>query len=100
MDTMIYDQTRSRDLTATFGYPTDGDNAGPEQTTNNTELVSGNRKFALIILVAGILDNARGTWPYLAPHLASHRYIVVAPSIGSDSTNIGDRENTLGTSAF
>jgi dienelactone hydrolase len=99
-DVMFYDETRSRDVTATFWYPIAGENAGPEQTANDTELVSGNREFPLIILVHGILDNAPGTWPYLAPHLASHGYIVVAPSTGSDFTNISDLENHPGDISF
>ncbi|MDE0755801.1 MAG: hypothetical protein OSB26_14240 [Woeseiaceae bacterium] len=97
MDTMIYDQTRSRDVTATFGYPTDRENAGPEQTTNNTELDSDNRKFPLIILVHGILDNAPGTWPLIWQALAS---LLLRQVLAVILPILAISKITLGTSAF
>jgi predicted dienelactone hydrolase len=99
-DVMIYDEVRNRDVIATFWYPTDGENAGPEQTIDNAKLVSGNQNFPLVILVHGILDNAPGTWPYLAPHLASHGYVVIAPSTGSTFANAADIVNHPGDISF
>jgi predicted dienelactone hydrolase len=92
-DVLLYDGARDREVTATYWYPMEGDNAGPEQVSEGAELIAGDGQFPLLILVHGIEDNAPGTWPYLAPHLASHGYIVIAPSTGSTLVTAGDIVN-------
>ena len=99
-DVLLYDQTRDREVTATFWYPIEGTNAGPEQASEEAALIPGERQFPLLILVHGIEDNAPGTWPYLAPHLASHGYIVLAPSTGSTFATAGDIVNHPGDISF
>ncbi|MEH6583362.1 MAG: hypothetical protein V7754_15605 [Halioglobus sp.] len=84
----------------TYWYPIEGDNVGPEQVSEGAALVAGEGGFPLLILVHGIEDNAPGTWPYLAPHLASHGYIVLAPSTGSTFAATGDIVNHPGDISF
>ncbi len=86
-DVVLHDDTRNRNLTTTYWYPTNGANQGPLQATEGAPLIDGERKFPLIVLMHGINDNAPGTWSYLGPHLASHGYIVIAPSNGTDIAN-------------
>ena len=99
-DVLLYDDARDREVTATFWYPSAGPNRGPEVTDEGADLVGGNRKFPLLVLIHGIVDDAPGTWPYLAPHLASHGYIVAAPSTGSNFTNTSDLANHPGDVSF
>ncbi len=99
-DVVYADDTRNREITATFWYPTDGENLGPEATTEEAPLRDGRQKFPLVVLIHGIVDNAPGTWPYLAPHLASKGYIVAAPSTGSNFSNTSDLVNHPGDVSF
>ena len=99
-DVVYSDDTRNREITATFWYPTDGENLGPEATANEAPLISGSQKFPLVVLIHGIVDNAPGTWPYIAPHLASKGYIIAAPSTGSNFSNISDLVNHPGDVSF
>jgi dienelactone hydrolase len=99
-DVAIRDSARSRDVTTTFWYPTNGENTGPEQADEGAGLITGKQIFPLVVLVHGIEDSAPATWPYLAPHLASHGYIVVAPSTGSTFTTSEDLVNHPGDVSF
>ena len=97
---VIRDAARSRDVTATFWYPADGENQGFTRAAEGAELISGNAEFPLVVLVHGIEDNAPATWPYLAPHLASHGYVVAAPSTGSTLASTSDLINHPGDVSF
>ncbi len=99
-DVVTRDTGRERDITATYWYPTDGDNTGPEQASEGAPLIGGERRYPLVVLIHGIEDSAPATWPYLAPHLASHGYIVVAPSTGSTVRNAQDLVNHPGDVSF
>jgi len=99
-DVIYSDDNRNREISATFWYPTDGENLGPEATTEEAPLMDGRQKFPLVVLIHGIVDNAPGTWPYLAPHLASKGYIIAAPSTGSNFSNISDLVNHPGDVSF
>jgi len=99
-DVIYSDNARNREIKATFWYPTNGENLGPEVTTDEASLVDGSQKFPLVVLIHGIVDNAPGTWPYLAPHLASKGYIVAAPSTGSNFSNTSDLVNHPGDVSF
>lgn len=97
---VIRDVARSRDVTATFWYPANGENHEFINPEEGAELISGNAKFPLVVLVHGIEDNAPATWPYLAPHLASHGYVVAAPSTGSTLASTEDLVNHPGDVSF
>jgi len=97
---VIRDVARSRDVTATFWYPANGENDEFISPEEGAELISGNAQFPLVVLVHGIEDNAPATWPYLAPHLASHGYVVAAPSTGSTLTSTEDLVNHPGDVSF
>lgn len=99
-DVLLHDGTRDREVTTTFWYPIAGENAGPEQAMEGAALIVGNQRFPLVVLVHGILDDGPGTWPYLAPHLASHGYIVIAPSNGSTFAALSDYVNYPGDISF
>lgn len=90
---VISDAARSRDVTATFWYPANGEKHDFTSPEEGAELISGNAQFPLVVLVHGIEDNAPATWPYLAPHLASHGYVVAAPSTGSTLASTEDLVN-------
>lgn len=99
-DVALRDVERARDITATYWYPTTGANQGPLQAEEGAPLIPGGRRFPLVVLVHGILDNAPDTWNYLGPHLASHGYIVMAPSTGSNGSNGADIVNHPGDVSF
>ncbi len=50
----MHDSLRSRDVLATFWYPTDGTNGGPEKASEGAALVSREQQFPSVILVHGI----------------------------------------------
>lgn len=99
-DVMLRDVERARDITATFWYPTAGPNQGSLQAEEGASLIPGDRKFPLVVLIHGITDNAPGAWNYLGPHLASHGYIVLAPSTGSNASTRADIVNHPGDVSF
>lgn len=99
-DVTLFDERRDRQVTATYWYPAEGDNAGPGEATEGEDLVAGTGSFPLVVLVHGISDTAPATWPWLAPHLASHGYLVIAPSTGSTLATIGDLVNHPGDVSF
>lgn len=99
-DVVIRDDGRGRDVTATFWYPANGANTGPEHAQESADLITGDQVFPLVVLIHGIESNAPSTWPYLAPHLASHGYIVVAPSTGSTAATQSDLVNHPGDTSF
>ncbi len=97
---VMRDAARSRDVTATFWYPANGENHEFTGAEEGAALISGDAKFPLVVLVHGIEDSAPATWPYLAPHLASHGYVVAAPSTGSTVGSTGDLVNHPGDVSF
>jgi dienelactone hydrolase len=99
-DVLLRDDSRDREVTTTYWYPISGENAGPEQASEGAPLIPGEQQFPLVVLVHGTLGNGPATWPYLAPHLASHGYIVITPSTGSNLTNVADLPNHPGDISF
>ena len=99
-DVVTYDEQRDRNITATFWYPSEGENAGPGQAAEGAPLISGASAMPLLVLIHGISDSAPATWPWLAPHLASRGYVVVAPSTGSTIATINDFPNHAGDATF
>lgn len=99
-DVVYRDESRGRDIKATFWYPTEGSVSGPEQATENAPVIAGPNRFPLLVLIHGIVDNAPDTWPWLAPYLASRGYIIVAPSTGATFQNVGDVINHPGDVSF
>ena len=99
-DVMLRDENRNRDITATYWYPTEGANAGPQETVEGAALLAGERQFPLVILIHGLSGNAPRTWADLGPHLASHGYLVMAPSTGSNFLVRDDIINHPGDASF
>lgn len=99
-DVLLRDVSRSRDITATYWYPAAGDNQGPLAAEEGAALIAGAQRFPLVILIHGLGDNAPSGWSYLGPHLASHGYIVMAPSTGSGPTTGSDITNHPGDVSF